>query len=82
MPSGASSGQVRVVLLSSGEALDNMVSLLDSASLARVQALTLVVPGERVAQQARSQGFEQVRVADNATDDAMVAAVNAAMRSS
>ena len=66
------------ILLSSGEGLHNMVSLLDEASLVRVRGLTLIVPGARVAEQARAAGFSQVRLADNATDEAMVAAVIAA----
>ena len=68
----------KFILLSSGEGLHNMVSLLDEASLVRVRGLTLIVPGARVAEQARAAGFSQVRLADNATDEAMVAAVIAA----
>jgi hypothetical protein len=52
--------------------------LLDSASLAAVRELTLIAPGERVAGQAREAGFKFVLAADNATDEAMVAAARAA----
>ena len=62
------------ILISSGEGLDNMVSLLDGAALEKVRALTLVVPGERVARQAQDAGFTRLTIADNATDEAMVAA--------
>ena len=67
-----------LVLLSSGEGLHNMVSLLDDAALEKAHQLTLVVPGERVAEQARELGFDRVAVAANATDEAMVAAARAA----
>jgi len=63
------------ILISSGEGLDNMVSLLEPESLAAARQLTLVVPGERVAQAAAAAGFPRVAIADNATDEAMVAAV-------
>lgn len=69
------SGQVRVVLLSSGEALDNMVSLLDAAGQARARECVLVAPGARVAAAAARAGFTRVLEARNATDDAMLAAL-------
>jgi uroporphyrinogen-III synthase len=67
------------ILVSSGEGLHNMVSLLDEESLARVRPLVLVVPGERVAEQAREAGFGRIVIADNATDRAMVAAARRAL---
>ncbi len=67
--------QVEVVLVSSGEALDNMVSLLDEPGPAGAVPCTLVVPGVRVAAAARAAGFRQVLEAPNATDDAMLAAL-------
>ena len=66
---------VDCILISSGEGLDNMVLLLGVAGLKQAQALTLVVPGERVAEAARLAGFSRIVVADNATDDAMLAAL-------
>jgi uroporphyrinogen-III synthase len=72
----------KFILLSSGEGLHNMVSLLDEASLMRVRGVTLIVPGARVAEQAGAAGFSKVRIADNATDEAMVAAVIAAQNES
>ncbi len=68
--------QVEVVLVSSGEALDNMVSLLDESGPAGAGHCTLVVPGARVAAAARAAGFQQVLEAPNATDDAMLAALS------
>ena len=64
-----------IVLVSSGEGLDNMVSLLGHAALDVARARTLVVPGERVAELARDKGFRRIIVASNATDDAMLAAL-------
>ncbi|MDJ0878060.1 MAG: uroporphyrinogen-III synthase [Halieaceae bacterium] len=69
------SGEVRVVLLSSGEALDNMVSLLGTSGLERASQCTLVAPGARVAAAASAAGFTRVVEAQNATDDAMLAAL-------
>ena len=63
------------ILVSSGEGLDNMVSLLGESALASLRGCALVVPGERVAQAARQRGFERVVVASGATDDAMLDAL-------
>ncbi len=67
--------RVRVIMLSSGEALDNMVSLLDKAGLAAVRECIMVAPGARVAAAASDAGFAHVVEARNATDDAMLAAL-------
>ena len=68
-------GGVQYILISSGEGSDNMVSLLDSSAMAALQGCTFVVPGERIAAAARQAGFSQLVVASNATDDAMLAAL-------
>lgn len=73
---------VEFILLSSGEGLDNMVSLLGSGALESVKRRTLVVPGERVAELAREAGFDSVIQAENATDGAMLAALDAYRRPS
>ncbi|MEP5764132.1 MAG: uroporphyrinogen-III synthase [Halieaceae bacterium] len=65
----------RLILVSSGEGLHNMVSLLSDLELAAVRELGLVVPGPRVAKQADRLGFSRVSQAANATDDAMIDAV-------
>jgi len=62
----------RALMLSSGEGLHNMVSLLTEDELVSLQALSLVVPGERVAAMARGMGFTDLLVAGNATDEAMI----------
>lgn len=65
---------VDTVLISSGEGLSNLLGLL-GGDLAGTMAgrITLVVPGERVAQLARASGFMRLEVASNATDEAMLA---------
>jgi uroporphyrinogen-III synthase len=67
-----------LLLLSSGEGLHNMVSLLDGAALSHALRLTLVVPGARVAKLAAESGFKNVVTAENATDAAMLAAASLA----
>jgi uroporphyrinogen-III synthase len=66
---------VDFILVSSGEGLDNMVSLLGREVLESVRSRPLVVPGERVANLARGAGFSEVIEAENATDQAMLAAL-------
>lgn len=65
----------QAILISSGEGLDNMVSLLDDTALAWVRKLSLIVPGRRVAERARQAGFADVSEASNATDSAMLLAL-------
>ena len=43
--------------LTSSEGLDNLCTLLDAASLRRLQALPTFVPHPRIADHARSKGF-------------------------
>jgi uroporphyrinogen-III synthase len=69
--------QVRVILISSGEAMGYLSRLLnpqENTNLARTE-LTVIVPSERVAELAKSAGWEAVHVAANASDDAMLAAL-------
>ena len=65
----------RLVLISSGEGLRNMVSLLDETELGLALDLQLIVPGERVAAEASELGFAHIACAANATDAAMLEAV-------
>jgi uroporphyrinogen-III synthase len=65
----------RVLLLSSGEGLFNMVSLLTEEELAALAQLPLILPSERVAEQAREYGFSELTVALNASDQEMAAAL-------
>lgn len=69
--------QVSCILISSGEALDNLVALLkpvDNTQSSHSDC-ALVVPSPRVAEQARIAGWHDVTVAANASDDAMLAAL-------
>lgn len=65
------------LLISSGEGFTNLLGLL-GGDLAGTMAdrVTLVVPGERVAQLARASGFMRLEIAANATDEAMLAALH------
>lgn len=68
---------VACILVSSGEALDNLKVFLEPVDTAQstLQHCALVVPSARVAQQARAAGWQEVAVAANASDDAMLAAL-------
>jgi uroporphyrinogen-III synthase len=67
--------QFAAVLLSSGEGLGNMVSLLGPRAADIVAESILVVPGQRVAELAAESGFQRIAVAENATDEAMMRVV-------
>ena len=60
-----------IISVHSGETLDNLMS----AGGAAWRHTPILVPGERVAQRAIEVGFQQVIVAENATDDAMLQAL-------
>ncbi|KGE04019.1 uroporphyrinogen-III synthase [Pseudohaliea rubra] len=65
---------VRLILISSGEALANLTALLKPRETHKLADITLVVPSARVAEDAVSAGWQQPVVAANAADDAMLAA--------
>lgn len=69
-------------LLSSGEALANLVAGLPADALARLRGGALVVSSERLAALARAAGFANIRVARSAAPADLLAAVleNAAPR--
>ena len=67
-----------VVALHSGEALDNWCQVMsDLSSASAWQAMPTLVPGKRVADKARNLGFECVIEACNASDQEMLAALQA-----
>lgn len=68
---------IRSILISSGEALENLTALLESVADTSVSShvCTLVVPSSRVAEQARVAGWRDVVAAANASDNAMLAAL-------
>ena len=68
---------IDVVMISSGEGLGNMLALLSPAETTKFRYITFLVPSPRVAEMARSAGFEQVIVAENASDSAMLRALAA-----
>ncbi|WP_286806730.1 MULTISPECIES: uroporphyrinogen-III synthase [unclassified Marinimicrobium] len=70
-----------MVALHSGETLENFHQVrraLPSDQARRLARGTLLVPGERVAQQARALGYTRVLTAENATDPGMLAALERA----
>ncbi len=69
------------MLVNSGESIDYLYDYLkdDQIDLAVMQQTTIVVPSNRVKVLANEQGFQKVVVADNATDQIMVAAVTQAL---
>jgi uroporphyrinogen-III synthase len=62
-------------MISSGEGLANLQMLLSVAETTKFNAISLIVPSERVARMAREAGFEQVVTARNASDVAMLRAL-------
>jgi uroporphyrinogen-III synthase len=66
---------IDVIMLSSGEGLANLQVLLSPAETTKLKHIGLIVPSQRVAQLAREAGFEQVVTAENASDVAMLRAL-------
>jgi uroporphyrinogen-III synthase len=67
--------RIDLVMLSSGEGLDNMLALLSPAETSKFIDMPLLVPSARVAQQAQAAGFRRIIKADNASDSAMLHAL-------
>jgi uroporphyrinogen-III synthase len=65
-------GRLGASTITSGEALQNLLSMLDDASRARLRALPIVVVSERIAELARELGFDRPKVARQATDAAIL----------
>jgi len=66
---------IRVILISSGEGLANMLTLLSPAETSKFIDITLLVPSQRIAGLAREAGFKRVITAENASDAAMLHAL-------
>ena len=64
-----------IISVFSGESLSNLIQVLTLAEIHQWRELPLLVPGQRVAQQARECGFAQIITAVNATDAAMLDAL-------
>jgi len=66
---------VDVVMISSGEGLHNMLTLLSDKESTNFRDIGLVVPSPRVAKLAQQAGFNDVVTAANASDAAMLQAL-------
>ncbi|MEP0202879.1 MAG: uroporphyrinogen-III synthase [Halioglobus sp.] len=66
---------VGLLVVTSSEGLANLLALLSPEETTNLQVRALLVSSERVADQAREEGFRHVRVARNASDAAIVEAV-------
>lgn len=67
--------RIGLILISSGEGLDNMLTLLGHRESEKLMSLPLIVPSARVAEMAKTRGFTVVQTAANASDTAMLRAV-------
>lgn len=80
LPAGALQQQLArwgicAIALSSGQGLHNLLTLLSAEETTKFRHIVLIVPSARVARLAREAGFGRVVVAANASDDAMLAAL-------
>jgi len=66
---------IQLILISSGEGLANLQALLSPQESTKFRHIGLLVPSQRVADQAAAVGFDRVVVADNASDAAMLRAL-------
>lgn len=67
--------QIGLVMISSGEGLANLLALLSPQETTNFTGITLLVPSARIAGLARQAGFDQVVIAENASDGAMLRAL-------
>ena len=73
---------VGIVLISSGEGLQNLLALLSPEETTKFRGIILIVPSQRVADMAREAGFSRIVTAENATDGAMLGALEKCKHSS
>jgi uroporphyrinogen-III synthase len=69
------SWNIGLVLVSSGEGLSNMLTLISPPETLKLLSMPVIVPSERVASLAHERGFTTVHRAANASDFAMLSAV-------
>lgn len=67
--------KIGLILISSGEGLANLLALLSPEETSKFTTVTLLVPSERVARMAGEAGFSRVVTAENASDNAMIRAL-------
>ena len=65
---------LNAITISSNEGLDNLITLMQDPEL--LIDIPLVVPGQRAATLARQHGFKTIITAENATDEAILIALN------
>jgi len=65
---------LNAITISSNEGLDNLISLIKNPGL--LFDIPLVVPGQRATTLARQHGFKTIITANNATDEAVLIALN------
>lgn len=65
-------GELSAVTITSGEALSNLLLMLDSKSVVSLQALPLLVISNRLAQQAQQQGFSCIKITAEPADKAIL----------
>lgn len=66
---------IDVIMLSSGEGLANLQVLLRPIETTKLKHIGLIVPSERVARMAHDAGFDKIVTAENASDVAMLRAL-------
>jgi len=67
--------RIGLVMISSGEGLDNLQTLLRWPETTKFRHICVIVPSERIARLAQEAGFKQVVTAENASDVAMLHAL-------
>ncbi|HEB97946.1 MAG TPA: uroporphyrinogen-III synthase [Thiotrichales bacterium] len=70
-------GGVDAVTVASGESLDNLFAMLGGRGRPLIAGTPLMVPGPRVAAHATELGVEEIHTAADATDEAMLRALEA-----
>ena len=68
---------IGLIMISSGEGLANMLALLSPEETSKLKDIKLLLPSARVAEAAAAAGFRQCLVAGNASDNAMLRALDA-----
>lgn len=68
-------GELDVITITSGEALTNLLGMIDKSLHALLFAVPLVVISYRIKVQAEKDGFKQIAVTDNPSDTAIIETV-------
>lgn len=67
--------RIELIMISSGEGLANLQILLSAQETTKFRDIGLIVPSGRIARQAIKAGFDQIVIAENASDVAMLHAL-------